>query len=319
MIGMLGEIYKGVVDTSIAGFAVTEERFEFVSFSPGIFKTATRGFIRRPKDTDLSFIYHIGQFLPSTWISLLTFYTLCLLILFITYWNLPTSLWSASKNSIQVVSKAIISMGTTIKKSSISTKIGSFATLLSCMLIFIHYRAQMNAALNVKITNLPVNSWEDIYSSKTPVLTSLGGTNENYFSSSPKGSILRKIYDEIITQIDQDKHLSGADKHLKGKEGLLKDRSVVFYNEQTYMSMPEYPCEFTYIPALKNPYFLAMPFHQDSPIKDIIKEVIFELHLHGVVERILEKYQAPLTKEESCHEVKVSTPLITLSKISAHF
>ena len=110
MIGMLGEIYKGVVDTSIAGFAVTEERFEFVSFSPGIFKTATRGFIRRPKDTDLSFIYHIGQFLPSTWISLLTFYTLCLLILFITYWNLPTSLWSASKNSI---------LSTSIKMTSV--------------------------------------------------------------------------------------------------------------------------------------------------------------------------------------------------------
>lgn len=310
---MLGEIYQGVVDTSIAGFAVTEERYEFVSFSPGIFKTATRGFIRKPKDTDFSFIYHIGQFLPTTWISLLTFYALCLLFIFITFWRLPTSLWNASKNSIQVVSKAIISMGNTVKKSSISTKIGSFATLLSCMLIFIHYRAQMNAALNVKITNLPVNSWEDIYSSKTPVLTSLGGTNENYFSSAPKGSILRKIYDDIITQIDQDKHLSGTDKHLKGKEGLLEGRSVVFYNEQSYMSMPEYPCEFTDIPALKNPYYSTLPFHKDSPIKDIINEVIFELHLHGVVERIWEKYQATLSKEESCHE-----PTVSIFDLSMH-
>ena len=201
-------------------------------------------------------------------------------------------------------------MGNTVKNSSISTKIGSFATLLSCMLIFIHYRAQMNAALNVKITNLPVNSWEDIYSSKTPVLTSLGGTNENYFSSAHKGSILRKIYDDILTQIDQDKHLSGTDKHLKGKEGLLKGRSVVFYNEQSYMSMSEYPCEFTDIPALKNPYYLALPFHKDSPIKDIINEVIFELHLHGHVERIWEKYQAILSKEESCHEATVSIFLL---------
>ena len=310
IIGMLGEVYQGTVDTSIAGFIVTEERDEFVAFSPGIFKSATRVFIRTPKDPDFSFFYHVGQFLPTTWISLLTFYSLCLLFIFLTFWKLSTTtLMTATKNSIQIVSKAIISMGNTVQKSRISTKIGSLATLLSGMLIFIHYRAQMNAALNVKITTLPVNSWEDIYAKKIPVLISLGGTTESYFSSSPHGSTKRKIYDDIITKIDKEKHLTGVDKHLKGKAALLTSRSVVFYNEQSYMAMPEYPCEFTDIPSLKYPSYLALPFHQDSPVKDIINEVLLELHLHGAVERIWEKYQPPIVKEESCHDIIVSFTL----------
>ena len=52
MTGLLSEVSQGLVDTSIAGFVVTEARDRFVSFSPGIYKTANRAFIRKPQDID---------------------------------------------------------------------------------------------------------------------------------------------------------------------------------------------------------------------------------------------------------------------------
>ena len=159
----------------------------------------------------------------------------------------------------------------------------------------------MNAALNVKITNLPVNSWDEIYALKLPVFISMGGTLESYFSMSPKGSIKRKIYDDIITKMSPEDRLNGKGSHLKGREALMKGNSIVFYLENVYMSLPEYPCEFTDIKPLRNPSYLAMPFNKDSPIKDLIQEVALELQIHGAVQRIWERYQM-LEKDEHCEE-----------------
>ena len=313
MTGILGEVSQGLVDTSLAGFVVTEARDRFVSFSPGIYKTAYRAFIRKPQDTDFSFFYHIGQFLPGTWISLIMFYTLCFLTILgsLLYYLSPCT---ALSHSFQIVSKSIISMGNTVKKSNASFKTGTFAILISCMLIFIHYRAQMNAALNAKIVTLPVTSWEEIYANQMPVLIATGGVAETYFKEAPKGTNRKKVYEDIISRIKKVDHLDGKDAIFKGKEAILKGKSIVFYNEESFMSMPEYPCLFTDIKELRYQTKLAFPFHKDSPIKEIIIEVLLELHVHGAVERIWEQYQA-IDKQETCEEPVVSIHYLDISSI----
>ena len=173
------------------------------------------------------------------------------------------------------------------------------------MIIFIHYRAQMNAALNVKITTLPVNSWEEIHAKKMPVWTSLGGTNERYFSMSPKDSAMRKVYEDIIKKQGPDDNLNSKESRIKGKEALLKGNAVIFYSDKSYMSMPEYPCEFTDIKLLQYPNYLALPFHKDSPIKELIEETLLDLHIHGTVKRIWEKYHEEI--DETCGDSMVST------------
>ena len=83
-----------------------------------------------------------------------------------------------------------------------SFKLATFVIFISCMIIFIHYKAQMSAALNAKITTLPVNSWDEIYAKNMKVLIATGGVAESYFSMAPKGTIRRKIYDEMKTKND---------------------------------------------------------------------------------------------------------------------
>ena len=107
---MLGEVTQKIVDTGIAGFAVTDERDDFVSFSPGIFKSTTRAFVRRPHDTDISFIYHVGQFLPQTWFYLSMFYFSCFLIFLMLLVFLSNSCSKSLANSLEVVLRGVISM-----------------------------------------------------------------------------------------------------------------------------------------------------------------------------------------------------------------
>ena len=109
MTGLLGEVAKGIVHTSLGGFIVTQARYEFVSFSPGIFKTANRAFIRRPQDTDFSFVYYIGQFLATTWISLSAFYFICwfsLLLILSNYYRGSKII----QKSAEIQLRAIVSM-----------------------------------------------------------------------------------------------------------------------------------------------------------------------------------------------------------------
>ena len=301
MTGLLGEVAYGIVDTSLAGFVVTKERDEFVSFSPGIFKTANRAFIRRPLDTDVSFVYYVGEFLPQTWILVLIFYFVSWISIIAA---LSTKFYGRNLllNSLQIQLRAIVAMGNTVAKSKTSSKIGTFVVLLSCMIIFLHYRAELNAHLNARITTLPVNSWEEIYNQKMNVLISTGGVAEGYFSMAPKGSARRKIYKEVISKADPDQHLNGKGSITRGKDALKNGNTIVFHNQEIYKSMLEYPCEFTDIKALKYPTKLALPFHKDSPIKDLIEEMLLELHIHGAVQRIWESYQS-LVEEKSCDQV----------------
>ena len=54
---MLSEVHNGVVDTSVAGYAPTLERYEVVEFSQGIIPTTIALIIKRPSKTDVSVRY----------------------------------------------------------------------------------------------------------------------------------------------------------------------------------------------------------------------------------------------------------------------
>ena len=56
-IGMIREVQDGIVDASIAGFSATQERFEVVDFSQGLFPYLQTLIIKRPLKTDISVRY----------------------------------------------------------------------------------------------------------------------------------------------------------------------------------------------------------------------------------------------------------------------
>jgi hypothetical protein len=97
------------------------------------------------------------------------------------------------------------------------------------MLVLIHYRAQLNASLNVKIVNLPINSWEDLAESDLNVLIYTDSSFESFFSDNPHGSTLRQIYDKQIAPLSTEEHLNGLG--FNGAISKILDESSVIVNE----------------------------------------------------------------------------------------
>ena len=73
---------------------------------------------------------------------------------------------------------------------------------------------------------------------------------EFVFKNAPKGSKMRKIYDEKINKIPNEHHLN--DIGYKGAiDYLLNDSALVFVESEPFFRMPEYPCKITQIKTLR--------------------------------------------------------------------
>ena len=104
IVGMLSEIASGLVDTSVASFSYTLERSEFMDFSLAIDKMVTTVFIRRPKSTDITVSHHTKEFLLLSWLSVIVFYIVVILSLFLVTSNKQTFI----EETLEISLKAFI-------------------------------------------------------------------------------------------------------------------------------------------------------------------------------------------------------------------
>jgi hypothetical protein len=69
------------------------------------------------------------------------------------------------------------------------------------MIIRIQYRAQMNAALNVKVLVLPFNSWDELATTEYDVIVFKNTVIGDSFEFAPLGSIKHCIYKNQIEPV----------------------------------------------------------------------------------------------------------------------
>jgi hypothetical protein len=79
---MLEKIINGNFDTSVAGFAITKDRSDFVDF-PGLsIKSQPGVFVRRPKAGDISIQAYLSEFSITAWYSVGVYLACVILALF---------------------------------------------------------------------------------------------------------------------------------------------------------------------------------------------------------------------------------------------
>ncbi len=74
---MISEVAEGVVDVSVAGFTITQDRAEIVNFPPLYYRSQVDMIIQTPDDNEAGFFYHTIEFTKDAWISLAIFYAGC--------------------------------------------------------------------------------------------------------------------------------------------------------------------------------------------------------------------------------------------------
>jgi hypothetical protein len=103
------------------------------------------------------------------------------------------------------------------------------------MLTFTYYKCQLNANLNVKITDIPIKSWEDVLESNYNLLISLGSSIQELFSLAAPGTTMSKLYYEKVLKIPPEQHISGLGWS-KAAEKITDGSSIVMAEEIPYFT-----------------------------------------------------------------------------------
>ena len=252
-------MHDNTVDTSVAGFFWTFQRSEAVDFTQGLFPGTIAAIIRRPTKLDVSFRYFYLEFTGYSWLMITIVYLSWMILLtaifYISYSFAieKTSLKRSMLFSAFIMSSNICLNAYINKKVSSKNKSVTYKTLLTIIMtlsfiILCHYRAQMNAALNVYVEKYPVSSWEDVDESDYKILTWPDSNLENKFKDSQK-SIMRNIYEEKIAPVDYNDQIN-----VIGYQGaisrLVKEKYIVVDILESYLPLEEYPCKIISIRTL---------------------------------------------------------------------
>ena len=153
----------------------------------------------------------------------------------------------AIRDAINITLRGIINKGTNnIFKKSQAFKILIFSLMVFGFILLCYYKAQMNAALNVEVDNMPIKSWEDVYNSHYKLLVWFGTVTAQRLSNAPKGSLLHNIYLEKVQTVSEDYYLNNIG-FTKSVPLILSGEYLVFDELMPYLSSEDYPCGITEI------------------------------------------------------------------------
>ena len=119
-------------------------------------------------------------------------------------------------------------------------KLVRFILMTLGLVTLTYYKAMLNAALNVDVNNIPIESWDDLLNSDYKLLVVMEAVNEDRFKFGD--DTMRKIHKEKILTVNPEKQLQNV-----GFQGsipaILKDKYVAFDNVLIFKALDEYPCQ----------------------------------------------------------------------------
>ena len=198
-------------------------------------------------------INYFSEFANVSWLSLGLFLILLIVILTIIYFVLTKTGVEDKKedNFIKNISLATeLSLKTNIQDApdsemkSFTYKMSLLFVLFYGFVVFSYYEAYLGMTLIVESNNSPFENWEDVDKSDKKLLVWKGASSEAKFKDALPGSVLRKIYEEKINTVPDDKILNKV--YASGSlVQIQNDKSVVFSTLSSYQRFEEYPCKIT--------------------------------------------------------------------------
>ena len=150
----------------------------------------------------------------------------------------------ALSTSLSILFKALLNKSTNTKLKSNTYKILLTLSMTLGFVILSYYRAQLNAALNIKFQDISLKSWSDVDKTNFKIIVWPGTISESKFKDAPIGSLKRKIYDEKINV--HEKHIND----MKGYENsvlLIAGGDYIVYGEiEPYRYMDNNLCKIIF-------------------------------------------------------------------------
>ena len=150
----------------------------------------------------------------------------------------------AAKSSLIVYLGAITKTSPDLPLYSLSYRIMLLTIMFSGYLFITHYEAVTSSAFIVESEEMPFQTWEDVALSDKKILVWKGAASESKFKDAPKGTLLRKIYDEKISPVPHEKSIDNIG--YKGSvEEIMSDKYIAYEAVVPYSQFEEHPCSIT--------------------------------------------------------------------------
>ncbi len=112
--------------------------------------------------------------------------------------------------------------------------------MFMAMLVMFHYRAAMNAFLNVKPFQMPIDSYEDVITSDMDLIVQKGLFTEQVFMFAPEGSLFREIFNQ---KLNGKKRFHDYGDFEGVMDAVKSGDAMFYYNLLGVMKRNDYPCE----------------------------------------------------------------------------
>ena len=203
----------------------------------------------------------LSEFTNGSWLIIgLSYIILILLITFIVYILEQLNIEKVSENqhrflfafskALSICLRAFIGKGSATGLKSQTYKFIVFSLTMLGFIVLCHYRAQMNAALNVDIKTFPINSWKELDKSNYKVLLLIGSIIEDKFKYAPSGSTLKNIYDEKIAVIP-DHEQRGAIGTKGSIDKVMSGGYIIYGSFEVFQRSNDYPCNIIEIKSFQ--------------------------------------------------------------------
>ena len=283
---MLAEVYDKVVDTSIAGVERTIPRIEIADFTQELFGLDTAPIIKRPSKRDLSLRYFwlgklshkcknlnylswvsFSEFTRQSWILIVCAEISILIFLFTFFFVIKTMNTDTEAISKKLSAKYAFIDGFNLtlralfnKQSNMDVKMQSFqlirlVLMVQGFVILAYYKAMLNAALNVDVNNIPIETWEDVANSHYQILVSMGSADEDRFKDG--NDIMKKIHREKILTVDPSIQLQNIG-YEGSVEAILSNKYLAIDNIAFFANLDAYPCGIVEIPIPHLRYLIIL-------------------------------------------------------------
>ena len=151
------------------------------------------------------------------------------------------------QTSVNLILRSFFNMKSNLKLKSQTYKIILFVLMTFGFIVLSNYKAQLNAALNVYVDNIPFKTWNDIARSDYQILIYANSNYEEKFMNSKDDSILKNIYNEKVKSVPPEMQLQNI-KHLEDQVHIIKNGKYMIYSTAAdYTHLSDYPCNITLI------------------------------------------------------------------------
>ena len=252
--GMTGDVFRGVYDMMFTGATVTFDRKDRLDFiGEGIYFNERNVVVQSPTGQKVGMNGYTEEFSIQLWSTIVITVVVNFSILILVSNKVTAK--ERILNAGEIVLRTILAKPYHDRHSQRRFSIYiSHLTVFACaMVLWIAYRAIMNAFLAVQIDVMEIESYQDLLDYDYKLIIYHDGADEDFFKKAPEGTARSRIYQEKLSGDSYSADLDLSQVDLEEAAGLVaSEGQIAMFTTLSPVKLIKkyYPC---YITEARNP------------------------------------------------------------------